>query len=66
MDKIIWKGRTCLNQENLEPAIELVGTLNNKSVSMIIDQAEIDEYKILTGKNLIDEKKRLLERDLIR
>jgi hypothetical protein len=63
--EILWKGRECLNQETFEPAIELVGVLDGKTVSVLIDKQEIEDYRILTGRNLIDEKKRLLEKKLV-
>jgi hypothetical protein len=66
MNKIIWKGRECLDQNSLEPAIELVGMYEDKVERMFINQQEIDEWKILTGKNLIDVKKEELKKKLIK
>jgi hypothetical protein len=62
---IIWKGRDCLNQNTLEPAIEFVGIYNEKQVSMFIDKQEINDYKVLTGRDLIEEKKIELRKKLV-
>jgi hypothetical protein len=66
MNKIIWKGRICLDQNTLEPAVELVGMYENKEARILISQQDIDEWKILTGKNLIDVKKEELKKKLMK
>jgi hypothetical protein len=66
MNKIMFKGRECLDQNSLELAIELVGMCEGKEVKMLINQQEIDEWKILTGKNLIETKKDEIRKKLIK
>jgi hypothetical protein len=66
MNKIILKGRICLDQNTLEPAVELVRMYENKEARILISQQDIDEWKILTGKNLIDVKKEELKKKLMK